>query len=55
MDPRRAGRGERTRLRDRVVAVHRLFGVVALVETHALAGAQVDCRKQLHQVLAAAT
>ena len=55
VDPRRAGCGEGTRLRDGIVAVHRLAVVVTLVEPHTAATEQVDGGIQVHLVRSAAS
>ena len=48
VDPARPGRGELARDADRVVVVDGLGLEITLVQTHAVASAQVDGREQLH-------
>ena len=49
VDPTCPCLGERHRLSDGIIAVHRLTSVVALVQAHTSAASKVDRREQLHQ------
>jgi hypothetical protein len=50
MEPPGAGRGQPAGDGDGIGVVHRLLGVVALVEAHAAPAAQVDGREQQQRI-----
>ena len=49
VDPTCPCLGERHRLSDGIIAVHRLTSIVTLVQAHTSAASKVDRREQLHQ------